>query len=208
MLLIFMVLMNPKSVLPQPTASRPACLMGRLDGLLRGFTAVELMVVIAIMAVLAALAAPSFQPLIEKWRVNDAREAMTSTLFLARSEAIKRGGNVVLQKTALGADCPHASTTENWACGWFVYVDTNGSGAYDAGVDELVRMFPAPKKLNFMTAPSRTRFTFDRWGNAGLNVFGFVLSPDPSGVTSPATTTLCVAAGGRTRYSAGEVTCT
>lgn len=173
----------------------------------RGFTAVELMVVIAIMAVLAALAAPSFKPLIEKWRVNDAREAMSSALFLVRSEAIKRGGNVVLEKTELGADCPHASTTQEWSCGWFVYFDKNGNGAYDAGTDVLVQTFPPPKKLNVMTPSNQTRFTFDRWGNSSLSVFGFVLSPDPDGVTSPATATLCVAAGGRARYLPGEVTC-
>lgn len=173
----------------------------------RGFTAVELMVVVAIMAVLAALAAPSFQPLIEKWRVNDAREAMASTLFVARSEAIKRGGRVVLQKEPLGANCPHhTNTVQEWSCGWTVYFDANGNSTFDTG-DTLLRTFPAPKSLNVMNKASVARFTFDRWGTSGGAGLGFTLSPDPAGISSPATTTLCMTNGGRTRYLAGDATC-
>ncbi|MGL6206135.1 MAG: pilus assembly FimT family protein, partial [Giesbergeria sp.] len=64
-----------------------------------GFTAIELMVVVAIVAVLAALAAPSFTPLIERWRVRQAAENLTSSLYFARSEAIKRGGGIALDAT-------------------------------------------------------------------------------------------------------------
>ena len=60
-----------------------------------GFTAIELMVVLAILAVLAALAAPSFNPLIERWRVRQATEALQSTLYFARSEAIRDRKSVV-----------------------------------------------------------------------------------------------------------------
>ncbi len=60
----------------------------------QGFTTIELMMVVAIMAILVALAGPSFAPLIERWRVRDAAESLTSTLYYARSEAIKRGGRI------------------------------------------------------------------------------------------------------------------
>ena len=53
-----------------------------------GFTMIELMTVVAIMAILLALAGPSFTPLIERWRVRDSAETLTSTLYYARSEAI------------------------------------------------------------------------------------------------------------------------
>ena len=77
---------------------RPIC--GRLRLSSSGFTAVELLVTIAILAVLAALAAPSFAQILEKWRIRQINEALQSSLYLARSEAIKRGGNVVVKKTS------------------------------------------------------------------------------------------------------------
>lgn len=49
---------------------------------MQGFTAIELMVVVSIIAVLAALAGPSFTQMIESWRVRDATESLSSTLFL------------------------------------------------------------------------------------------------------------------------------
>lgn len=56
-----------------------------------GFTAIELMVVVSIVSILAALAAPSFALLIENWHVRESAEQVQSTLAFARSEAIKRG---------------------------------------------------------------------------------------------------------------------
>ena len=46
----------------------------------RGFTLIEVMVVVSILAVLIAIAAPSFTPMIERWRVRQATEQLQSTL--------------------------------------------------------------------------------------------------------------------------------
>ena len=176
----------------------------------RGFTAVELLVVLSIVAVLAALAAPSFNTLIESWRVRDAREGMTSSLFLARSEAIKRAGSVVLEKTPLGTDCPHASGNQFWSCGWLLYVDANGNGSRDA--NEGIQSFPAPKRMNVELSstgviPNPTKLTFDRWGVPNLSLVKFLITPYPSNTASPATTTLCITGGGTIRYLPGDVSC-
>ena len=58
----------------------------------RGFTLLEVMLVVGVLGVLATLVAPSFTRIIEKWRVQQTVEIMKSTLYFARSEAIKRGG--------------------------------------------------------------------------------------------------------------------
>ena len=73
-----------------------------------GFTAIELLVVVAIVAILAALAAPSFTPLIERWRVRSTAENLASTVYFARSEAIKRGGSIAIDATG------------GWNTGWKV----------------------------------------------------------------------------------------
>ena len=84
----------------------------------RGFTLIETMVVTAIVAVLAALAAPSFGTTIDRWRVRQAVESMTSTLYYARSEAIKRQTRVVLCPSDDGRVCAAGG---RWEGGWIVF---------------------------------------------------------------------------------------
>jgi len=163
-----------------------------------GFTAVELMTVIAIVAILAALAQPSFKYLIERWRVRDAVEAMTSTLYLARSEAIKRGGHVfVEQGTSLGGTC----ATGDWSCGWTIHDGT-----------ALIRSYAAPASLNVIG--TQAKLEFDRWGDldgAAGTMAQFTIYPSSADAASPATTTLCMSSGGwiqaRSNPSGGDATC-
>ncbi len=76
-------------------------------GLNRGYTLLELMVTVAIAAVVAALAAPAFNNVIEKQRVRSAADALISSLSLARSEAITRNSTVTV-----------AQKNSSWTTGW------------------------------------------------------------------------------------------
>ena len=73
----------------------------------RGFTLIELMVVIAIVAMLSAVAGPSFRNLVAAQRVKSAASAITESLWLARSEAIKRNATVSFTVNS-------ASVTNGW----------------------------------------------------------------------------------------------
>jgi type IV fimbrial biogenesis protein FimT len=55
-----------------------------------GFSLVELMIVIAVVAIMAGIAAPSFQDMLASQRLSAATSALNESLWLARSEAIKR----------------------------------------------------------------------------------------------------------------------
>lgn len=79
---------------------------------LKGFSLVELMVAITVLAILAGIAAPSFREMIASQRARAAASELYASLLLARSEAIKRNNTVKIAST---------STDDlNLANGWHV----------------------------------------------------------------------------------------
>lgn len=66
----------------------------------KGFTLIEMMLVISIMGILLAIAAPSFTMFFEKFRTKRAAETLAGSLYVAKSEAIKRNQVVSLVVTA------------------------------------------------------------------------------------------------------------
>lgn len=181
------------------TATHPPGLNSRHR---RGFTAIELLTVIAIVAVLAAIAAPSFKPIIQRWSVRSATEAMVSTLYLARAEAIKRGGGVVIQKNANNTDgCTLAPTNQDWGCGWSIfYTDNSGNLA------PIKNIIPA-KGVEVTVASSGGSIKLDRWGKmSGINAKGIYILPAGNNLTPPAQG-ICTSSGGRIRVI-GDPPCT
>ena len=164
-----------------------------------GFTAVELMVVVAIMAILAALAAPSFQGMIERWRVRQAVEGFQSTLYYARSEAIKRGGNVEVRKLPNANGCTSASGNNSWGCGWQVRSCTSiGSSGTCAGAVTLQR-FDAPAKIDATRTSGGAAIQFNRWGLVDGTWVGISFVPQDKGTSDPAASGVCMSSAGRIR---------
>lgn len=90
-----------------PTGRTGAAVAGGLRG--RGFTMIELMVVIVISAILLALAAPSMSRLIANQRVRSNATDLHMALMKTRAEAIKRNTNVLLR-----------ATDGDWNAGWSI----------------------------------------------------------------------------------------
>jgi type IV fimbrial biogenesis protein FimT len=76
----------------------------------RGFTLIEAMVVLAIVAILAGLAGPSFRQLIGTMQAKSASFDLINDLALARSEALKRNERVRIRPAGDG----------DWSAGWVV----------------------------------------------------------------------------------------
>lgn len=100
----------------------------------RGFTLIELMVVITVAAVLMAVAVPSFRDLIIGQRVKAAAFAFTSAAVFTRSEAIKRNAEVIL-----------VSATGGWQNGWSVKVGATVLSQQEAFAGDVAIASVAPK---------------------------------------------------------------
>ena len=165
----------------------------------QGLSLVEALVTLSILAILTALATPSLREIQHKWQVQKATQAMESSLLLARSEAIKHGGNIVLNKLSNRSDCQNATTKEEWGCGWFLFRDLNGSGTWTSTEPKLEE-HSLTGDVNVMHTSGGSSIKFNRYGMAsGINAKGITFSPASTGVSSPATKTLCMATGGRIR---------
>lgn len=101
-----------------------------------GFSLTEMMVVVALMALVLALAAPATAAWALSREVRLASAAWRDSLSLARSEAILRKGRVVLCKSADGQTC---QTQGGWQQGWLVFVDNNNNAARDSDEPVLAR---------------------------------------------------------------------
>lgn len=103
----------------------------------QGFTLIELMITLAVAAILLAIAAPSFRTMIINHEAQAQSEQLLSALQLARSEAVKRSRPVSI--------CPTNSSEDDcgsdWSEGYLVVVDGADSGSTSVTVDEVLGVF-------------------------------------------------------------------
>lgn len=136
-----------------------------------GFTLLELMITIAIAGILLGVAIPSFTSIISSNRLTTYANDLVTALNLARSEAVKRGTQVTIRRIS--------TTSAQWESGWDVFVDSDGSNAFnddgdavlcETGEDCLLRTYPAlPSSYTLRTSTGTTYQDYAAFLPSGLS---------------------------------------
>ncbi|WP_411850552.1 GspH/FimT family pseudopilin [Stenotrophomonas sp. LGBM10] len=155
-----------------------------------GFTLVELMIAIAVVAILAAIAYPSFQSVLRSNRLATTSNEASGLIALARSEAIrnKRGGGVC--GSATGTSCDGS-----WNKGMLAWSDVSGDGTFTTG--EVVLRYMVVNTAVTASGPDSAPIAFDGRGRRrGADPQEIALQPVSCG-TKPLRRRLTVNASGQ-----------
>jgi type IV fimbrial biogenesis protein FimT len=113
-------------ITPFVPKKRPFVCIGRQQ---QGLTLVELIITLVVAAILLTLAAPNLSSFLKRDRLATQANDLVADLALARSEAIKRGGVIVVCKSSDPmATPPSCNTTDGdpWTTGRLIWADANG----------------------------------------------------------------------------------
>lgn len=123
-----------------------------------GFTLIEVLVVVAIAAILTAMAIPSFSAATQNSRMVSEANNLLGAMNYSRTEAIRRGNNVLFGRRN-GTD---------WNGGFVAFIDANGNNSWDAG--EEIRLWePLHSSMSLSSGNARTLFIFNSAGLVNQN---------------------------------------
>jgi type IV fimbrial biogenesis protein FimT len=126
-----------------------------------GFTLYELMLVLAVAAVMVGLAIPNMRQFFWNNRMTATANDLLTAVYRARSESVKRHTQTILCFTA----DPEADEPEcdgDGSQGWVVFADTDGDGTADADEEVVLRHGPISDAVTLTALPD---------GNAGYVAF-------------------------------------
>lgn len=112
---------------------------------IQGFTLIELMVTMAVAAILLTQAVPSFRAMIANNRITSQVNELVTSINYGRSEAAKLNQSVVLCRstnpTSASPSCDtSAGNAKFWSNGWLVFADINTNATYESATDTLIRV--------------------------------------------------------------------
>lgn len=119
----------------------------------KGFTLIEMMMVLTIAALLLTVAVPSFRTFTQNSKLTKQVNLLAASVSMARGEAAKRGARVVLcQSNNPAASSPSCDgTAGTWSNGWVAFVDSvTVNSSFDAG-ELVVGVYSAESGVDIMT---------------------------------------------------------
>ncbi len=139
-----------------------------------GFTMLEILVVMVIVAILAGLAAPSFRTTIQNGRLNEAYNQLQNAVTVARMEAIRQGNPIGLT----------SRVSSDWSSGYVVFEDANNDNAWDSG-EEIQLWDPLNADMAVVTQNSSPQLTFMADGSVSVQQV-FIICDARTGVNQTA----------------------
>lgn len=103
-----------------------------------GFTLLELMIVVVIIAITASVGVPSFRDTIRNQRISTLSNELLTSVSQARAAAIQQNTNVVVCMSKNPDDNPPVcEDTKDWSAGWVVLADSNRDGAFENKLSDV-----------------------------------------------------------------------
>ncbi|HMB56422.1 MAG TPA: GspH/FimT family pseudopilin [Arenimonas sp.] len=161
----------------------------------RGFNLVELVIVMAIVAILSAAAVPSFRTLIEHDRVAAVSNRLQGEIHRVRQEAILHGHRATLCGSSDGLSC---NGKPDWSDGMIVFLDSNGD-AKRSDAETLLSVIQASdlNQLLVVSSVGRPTLSFRPDGiTRGDNLTLHICSPERQELRQ-----IIVSVGGRSRLA-------
>jgi type IV fimbrial biogenesis protein FimT len=181
-----------KDKMPRTPTRASVCLMEAVPQSWKrasGFTLIEMLMTIAIAAILMGIAIPSFRYITNANRIASELNGLLGDLQLARAEAIKEGRTVSVCQSSDGATCTNST---DWHTGWIVFSDPTNVGVYDAG-ETYIRKQPAFSGSDtFVSSNNVSVISFNREGYAVAMANGTLISLHDSSNNAASTRCLLI----------------
>ena len=182
-----------------------------------GYSLIEMLFILFILAMLCGTVALSFQGLQSRVHIQAASEALLSDVLSARAEALRRERRVTLCAAALDPSlqpslpkaCASSGATVAWHQGWLVFEDTNSNGVWNEGEPLLQQRMRINSKISATGNTTVSRYVSFGASGRSLSLNGAfqagTISFCESGAKAKEGWLLVVNAVGRARLEKGQI---
>ena len=191
---------------PSPLVSKPVDRPRRraARAWARGVTLIELLVTLAVAAIVVALGAPSFMRVLARHAIAAQAEELQDAVRIGRTEAMRRSGPAVLCRTE-PADAGHcAGSGGSWQT-WLLFADTDRNGTFNAGDSLLREHFEASRRMTVTSDAASIRFEATGIAHSDAGNTTIVLSPNDGDRAQQRQ--VCVNTRGEVVVVAGDAAC-